>query len=113
MFKFILNNQNNRVKPSKIFRMGEGGKGGCHSNFLKGEHPRNFPRGGGVFYFTPFQWTLASNSDSLLRKPLFLDVADTLSNRITHNQGTNAREVNCGCVFSAYISKPDLSGRTL
>ena len=28
-------------------------------------------------------------------------------------QGTNARKVNCGCVYSAYILKPVLSGRNL
>ena len=28
-------------------------------------------------------------------------------------QGCNARKVNCGCVYSAYILKPVLSGRNL
>ena len=28
-------------------------------------------------------------------------------------QGNNARKVNCGCVYSAYILKPVLSGRNL
>ena len=28
-------------------------------------------------------------------------------------QGYNARKVNCGCVYSAYILKPVLSGRNL
>ena len=28
-------------------------------------------------------------------------------------QGTNARKVNCGFVYSAYTLKPVLSGRTL
>ena len=29
------------------------------------------------------------------------------------NQGTNGRKVNCGCVYSAYILKPVLSGPKL
>ena len=29
------------------------------------------------------------------------------------DQGTNARKVNCGCVYSAYILKPVRSGRNL
>ena len=28
-------------------------------------------------------------------------------------QGCNVRKVNCGCVYSAYILKPVLSGRNL
>ena len=28
-------------------------------------------------------------------------------------QGTNARKVNCGCVYSAYILIPVFSGRNL
>ena len=28
-------------------------------------------------------------------------------------QGINARKVNCVCVYSAYILKPDLSRRTM
>ena len=37
------------------------------------------------------------------------DFASTF--RVT--QGTNARKVNFGCVYSAYISKPVLAGRNL
>ena len=33
--------------------------------------------------------------------------------RATLDQGTNARKVNCGRVYSAYILKPVLSGRNL
>ena len=32
---------------------------------------------------------------------------------LTLIQGTNARKVNCGRVYSAYILKPVLSGRNL
>ena len=34
-------------------------------------------------------------------------------NMDTMSQGSNARKVNCGCVYSAYILKPVLSGRNL
>ena len=30
-----------------------------------------------------------------------------------YHQGCNVRKVNCGCVYSAYILKPVLSGRNL
>ena len=36
-----------------------------------------------------------------------------LYNFIERSQGNNARKVNCGCVYSAYILKPVLSGRNL
>ena len=31
----------------------------------------------------------------------------------SYTQGCNVRKVNCGCVYSAYILKPVLSGRNL
>ena len=38
----------------------------------------------------------------------------TLLTDIIHcRQGNKARKVNCGCVFSAYILKPVLFGRSL
>ena len=34
-------------------------------------------------------------------------------NKAYSEQGCNVRKVNCGCVYSAYILKPVLSGRNL
>ena len=49
---------------------------------------------------------------------LFKKSINTLKMHQTHKifwfyQGTNARKVNCGRVYSAYILKPVLSGRNL
>ena len=44
--------------------------------------------------------------------PLLYFLADLYCER-SMEQGTNARKVNCGRVYSAYILKPVLSGRNL
>ena len=36
-----------------------------------------------------------------------------LSPKLKTEQGTNARKVNCSCVYTAHILKPVLSGRNL
>ena len=46
-------------------------------------------------------------------EPEIREYTDLLKSRICniiYSQGTNARKVNCGCVYSAYILKPVLLG---
>jgi len=61
-----------------------------------------------IFYFVyilPYQKNLFLLVNCVVRRCLKID--------IDMNQGTNARKVNSGRVYSGYILKPVLSGRTL
>ena len=52
------------------------------------------------------------NFDFLSRPPMSVH-KKCQPNRSSGSQGYNAEKVNCSCVYSAYISKPVLSGRNL
>ena len=62
-----------------------------------------------------------SDSDSTINPPpSFLTFFEhyqstelSVCHRLIFSQGCNVRKVNCGCVYSAYILKPVLSGRNL
>ena len=59
-------------------------------------------------------YTISKGLAYTISKGLAYTISKGLAYIITHTlQGNNARKVNCGCVYSAYILKPVLSGRNL